>query len=97
MRICFNKVAKATLMISGGDMSERFSNGFVPDFEQGLQAPQHRPDLEALGGAGAIAPFGFDAEHSTPVVEGGFDVGPAEIRTTLKSREDNTSTEYLPL
>lgn len=80
-------------------MSERLNNGFVPfvpEFDGQPQPPQFTSGTEALGDG--VAPFGFSAEHSTPVIEGdGFDIGPSETRTELKSREDITSGEFLPL
>jgi len=79
-------------------MSEQSGNGFVPlvpEFDQKPQPPQFMSEAAAIGGA--AIPFGFDTQHSTPVIENGFDVGPSETRTNLKTREDTTSGEYLPL
>jgi hypothetical protein len=79
-------------------MGERFSEevpSSLPDFDQPPQAPNfmpkgNNPDI------GAAAPFGYSAEASIPVKES-YVPDAGGLRTSLKTREDSTSQEYLEL
>lgn len=77
-------------------MSEQLGGGFVPEFDFNVpsEAPHFYPEQQAPGGS--TAPFGYRPDQSLPVQEDRNIQGAAELRTSLKTREDTTSGEHLP-